>query len=188
MKKLLISLSLSASLVAGMSLISGCLTTPPPQAVVTLQPVTNQVPIVATNSAGVVATNLASVVTVQPVTNLVAQPVQVNSNGIQQIVSGAQTVGAIVTPINPAIGMSITTIAGLVGTLLFGVSTGVAAYKNQSQKNILQAVIAGVEGAPPAGGNDATPITTAAVKQSIATAATNAGVIAPLNALVKATT
>lgn len=177
------------------ALLAGCTTATPSvstveKPVVTQQPQTNVFQTV--NPANGVVTVVTNVVQV-PVTNYVPVVVtntvySVDTNRLQQIVSTAQTVGSVAGVYYPPAGAAISTIAGIGGTLLFGISTAIAAYKNQQKKNILQAVIAGIEGAPPTGGNDATPISTAAVKQSIQTQAINAGVQPALNALVKTNT
>lgn len=190
MKKILSKLKLHIIAPACLMLaVVGCTTQAPPAAFVTTQPVVSQTPVVATNPVTlIVVTNLIPVTNFVPVTNYVAQPFTVDTNKIGQIVQAGQSVGTAVGVFNPAIGMTVTGGMGLVGTLLFGISTAVAAYKNQSNKNILQAVIQGVEGASPVGGNDATPITLAAVKQSIQNEAVNSGVQPALHAIVTANT
>lgn len=176
-------------------LVIGCTTATPVvstvrKPVVTEQPQTNVVQTV--NPVNGSVTGVTNVVQV-PVTNFV--PVQVtntvytvDTNKIAQLVQEGQAAGAIISTVYPPAGVAIPTILGLTGTLLFALSTGIATYKNQQKHSVLQAIIAGVEGAPPTGGNDATPITTVQVKASIQQQALNAGVQPILNAIVKENT
>lgn len=168
----------------------GCTTTPPSVPVITTAPIVSQAPVVSSvpqpnNMPPITVTNFVPVTNFVLVTNWTAQPTVVNTNQISRIVYDVQTAGGIVGTVNPVAGMATSTAAGLLGTLLFSLSAGYAAYKNQGTKNILSAVIAGVEGAAGPNGTDTTPVTVAAVKASIQSQAIKNGSQPALNAAVQ---
>lgn len=135
-------------------------------------------PVVSTNATGTVVTNTILV------TNTVYLP---DTNRINQIAGAAQSgLGIASTFYPPALAASPLIPWG--ASLLLAISTALAAYKSQQNKNILSAVVQGVESAAPTGGNDATSITLAAVKQSIKDSASAAGVQPALHAIVQSNT
>jgi hypothetical protein len=178
LKKLLRNPLEALSIILTVGLLAGCTTTTP-------QVTTAQVPYVfsqpVTNSAGVVTNTVVTNLVTVTVTNQVAAP----SGTISNIVTGLNTAGTIAAAVVPGYGPSVATILGLIGTILFAGSTGVATYKNQTNKNILSAVVSGIESAAP---NNQAPTTLAAVKANITKKAVAAGVAVPLNTVVQATT
>jgi hypothetical protein len=112
----------------------------------------------------------------------------VNTNAINSAAGLAQTGVALGAGLNPAVGPlgNLAVAWGTGGAFLL--STILAAYRNQQNKNILAAVVQGVEGAAPTGQGDNFPVTLATVKASIQNAATAAGVQPALHSVVMANT
>jgi hypothetical protein len=126
-------------------------------------------PVVTRNASGIpVATN--NVITV-------------DTNRINAGIAAAQGVNAATAPFNPYAPL-VSPVVSEIGALVFLASSIYAGVKNKQKGAMLAAVVQGVEGASPPGANDTTPITLAAVKQSIQASATAAGVQPALHAVV----
>lgn len=112
----------------------------------------------------------------QPATIKVA-----DTNAINAASSAASTVAGGVATLYPPAAL-INPLIPIGTTIAFAISTALAAYKNQQNKSILNAVVQGVESAAP---NDQSTVTLAAVKQNIKDSASAAGIQPALHAIVQ---
>jgi hypothetical protein len=110
-----------------------------------------------------------------------------NTQQVQSVAGTIQTVNAVSGPINPYSGI-VSTVVPWGASAVLAFSTWLAAYKNKQKAGMLTSIIQGVESAAPVGGNDATPVTVAAVKASVAKSAALNGNTALVHATVQANT
>jgi hypothetical protein len=118
----------------------------------------------------------------QPPTIQVADTNKINAGS-----AAASTVAGVASSLYPPAAL-VNPLIPIGTSIALAISTALAAWKNQKNKNILAAVVKGVESAAPFGGTDLTPISLAVVKSSIKSSATAAGVQPALHEVVQANT
>lgn len=185
--------------------LPGCLTKTPVITTATVPQVT-QVPQVVTMPVVVPTTFVGAggVTTVQNVTNFVTVTNEVpftnwvtvqqtnfvfaaDSNKIAGVAGTLGTINSASAPLNPYAPIVSTVIpwgAALVGAI----STAFAGYLNNKKAGVISAIVQGVEGAAPAGGNDLTPVSVSVVKASVAKKAAIMGISPAVDAAVQKVT